>query len=169
MRGSVGWIRFDEFLLALQSALDSARAGLEQRQVEPVRRLFHRPRIAALSLEFPCGFKEEKPFGCGGPARLVMKVGRKGRGRGGNRHLMRIVFEATDGKTGEVRLDGRPLMEITRQMEAAGGSATWANRSLFRKLLGLFPAPWRSWEFVMTEEQSGTARQIIQEGENERI
>lgn len=130
-------------------------------------RVYHRPRISMLSLEFTCELKEKKLPGIAPAYTLAVKASQKGWWQRKNRRRMRIVFDGTDRPSGEVRLDGELLMVIPRYCGAAGGrSITVTKRSIFEALLDRLRNLWRSQQFDMTGEPARRAREILAQSDS---
>ncbi len=133
-------------------------------------RMYQRPQISMLSLEFECELKEKKISGVSPAYTLAIKASKKGWWRRKNRRRMRIVFDGTDQPSGEVRLDGELLMEIPpRYCGAAGGrSITVTKRSIFQALLDRLQELCRRQKFVMTGEQAERVREILEQSDYEK-
>lgn len=132
-------------------------------------RMYHRPRISMLSLEFACELKEGPLSGGLRVYTLVVKSSKKGWWQRKNRRRMRIIFDGTDQPSGEARLDGELLMEIPRYCGAAGGrSITVTKRSIFLALLDRLRNLWPSQKFDMTGEQAKRAREILSQSDSDK-
>jgi hypothetical protein len=75
---------------------------------------------------------------------------------------MQIVFSGTGHPSGEVRIDGKFLMEIPGYGGMVGRRpSTTAKQSLCAAVLNLLRNLWRPQKFVMTVEQSVRVREIL--------
>lgn len=133
-------------------------------------RAHHRSRIAMLSLEFECELKEKILPGV--PRRYSLAI--VTRNQGGwwqkKRRRMQIVFHGTDRPSGEIRIDGKLLVEIPRY----GGSGKGCpmpegKRSIFSKLIHLLQNVGQSQRFIMTVEQSRKVREIVVQDDAETL
>lgn len=131
-------------------------------------RMYNQPRISMLSLEFECELKEKKISGSTRAYTLVIKAGKRGWLRRKKRRRMRMVFDATDRSSGEVRLDGELLMEIPRYAGAGvRRSMSATKRSIFQTLVNLLRNLWRSQKFCITGDQAKRARDILEQADSE--
>lgn len=133
-------------------------------------RMYQRPQISLLSLEFECELKEKKISDVSPAYTLLIKAGKKGWWRRKKRRRMRIVFDGMDQPSGEVRLDGELLMEIPAPYcGAAGGrSITVTKRSIFQALLDRLLELCRRQMFVITGERAERVREILELSDYEK-
>lgn len=125
-------------------------------------RAHHRSRISMLSLEFECDLKEKRLPGASRRYSLVIVARNQRRWWHKKRRRMQIVFHGTERPSGEVRIDGKLLVEIPRYGGAGKGcSAPAAKKSIFSKLLDLLRNAGQSQRFTLTVEQSARVREIM--------
>ena len=125
-------------------------------------RTCHRPRISMLSLEFECELQEKRLSGASHRYSLVIVARNQRRWWQKKRRRMQIVFHGTDRPFGEVRMDGKLLVEIPRYDGTDKRYSTpEAKRSIFLKLINLLRNAGRPQRFAMTMEQSERVREII--------
>lgn len=130
----------------------------------------HRPRISMLSLEFECELTEKRLPGASRRYSLVIVARNQRRWWHKNRRRMQIVFHGTDRPSGEVRIDGKLLVEIPRYDGAGKGcSAPAAKRSIFSKLINLLRDVGQSQRFTMTMAQSQRVREIVGQADTETL
>ena len=130
----------------------------------------HRPRISMLSLEFECELKEKRLSGASRRYSLVIVARNQKRWWHKKRRRMQIVFHGTDRPSGEVRIDGKLLVEIPRYGGAGKGcSAPEAKRSIFTKLINLLRNVGQSQRFTMTTAQSQRVREIVGQADAESL
>lgn len=133
-------------------------------------RAHHRPRISMLSLEFECDLIEKRLPGASRRYSLVIEARNQKRWWNKKRRRMQIVFHGNDHPSGEVRIDGKLLIEIPRYGEAGkGGAMPEAKRSIFSKLLDLLRNAWQPQRFTMTMEQSERVREIMGQADVENL
>lgn len=133
-------------------------------------RAHHRPRISMLSLEFECDLKEKRLPGASRCYSLVIMAGNQRRWWHKKQRRMQIVFHGTDRPSGEVRIDGKLLVEIPRYGRAGKGrSAPATKRSIFSKLIHLLWNVGRPQRFTMTMEQSERVREIVGQADAETL
>lgn len=133
-------------------------------------RAHHRPRISMLSLEFECDLKEKKILGASRRYSLAIPARNQRRWWHKNRRRMQIVFHGTDHPSGEVRIDGRLLVEIPRYGGVGkGGAMPEAKRSIFSKLINQLWNVGRPQRFTMTMEQSERVREIMGQADVETL
>ncbi|MFA6464495.1 MAG: hypothetical protein WCT30_01985 [Desulfurivibrionaceae bacterium] len=125
-------------------------------------RTCHRPRISMLSLEFECELKEKRLPGASRRYSLVIVARNQRRWWHKSRRRMQIVFHGTDRPSGEVRIDGKLLVEIPRYGGAGEGcSMPAAKRSIFSKLINFLRNVGQPQRFTMTMAQSQRVREIV--------
>ena len=130
----------------------------------------HRPRISMLSLEFECELTEKRLPGASRRYSLVIVARNQKRWWHKNRRRMQIVFHGTDRPAGEVRIDGKLLVEIPRYGGAGKGCPTpAAKRSIFSKLINLLRNVGQSQRFTMTTAQSQRVREIVGQADAETL
>lgn len=130
----------------------------------------HRPRISMLSLEFECELKEKRLPGASHRYSLVIVARNQRRWWHQKRRRMQIVFHGTDHPSGEVRIDGKLLVEIPRYAGAGKGcSAPAAKRSIFSKLIHLLRNVGQSQRFTMTTAQTQRVREIVGQADAETL
>lgn len=125
-------------------------------------RTHHRSRISMLSLEFECDLKENILPGASRSYSLAIVARNQRRCWQKKRRRMQIVFHGTDRPSGEVRMDGKLLVEIPRYGGAGKGCPMpEGKRSIFSKLIHLLRSAGQSQGFIMTAEQSRRVREIV--------
>lgn len=130
----------------------------------------HRPRISMLSLEFECELTEKRLPGASRRYSLVIVARNQRRWWHKKRRRMQIVFHGIDHPTGEVRIDGKLLVEIPRYGGAGKGCSTpAAKRSIFTKLIHLLRNVGQSQRFTMTTAQSQRVREIVGQADAETL
>ncbi|MBU4176457.1 MAG: hypothetical protein KKG88_06600 [Proteobacteria bacterium] len=133
-------------------------------------RAHHRPRISMLSLEFECELKEKRLPGASRRYSLVIVARNQRRWWHKNRRRMQIVFHGTDRPAGEVRIDGKLLVEIPRDEGAGKGCPTpEAKGSIFLKLINLLRNVGQQQRFTMTMAQSQRVREIVGQADAETM
>lgn len=133
-------------------------------------RAHHRHRIAMFSLEFECDLKEERFSGASRSYSVVIATGNQRRWWRKKQRRMQIVFHGTDHPSGEVRIDGKLLVEIPRDGEAGKGCSTpEVKRSKFSNLINFLRNLWQPQRFVMTAEQSQRVREIVEQADAETM
>ena len=133
-------------------------------------RAHHRSRISMLSLEFECELKEKRLPGASRRYSLVIVARNQRKWWHKKRRRMQIVFHGTDRPFGEVRIDGKLLVEIPRYGEAGKGCSTpEAKRSIFSKLINLLRNVGQSQQFAMTMAQSQRVREIVGQADAETL
>ena len=133
-------------------------------------RAHHRPRISMLSLEFECELKEKRLPGASRRYSLVIVARNQRRWWHKNRRRMQIVFHGTDRPAGEVRIDGKLLVEIPRDGGAGKGCPTpEAKGSIFSKLINLLRNVGQQQRFTMTMAQSQRVREIVGQADAETM
>lgn len=125
-------------------------------------RAHRRSRISQLSLEFECDLKEKGLPGASQRYSLAIVARKQRRWWQKKQRRMQIVFHGTDHPSGEVRIDGKLLVEIP-PYSGAGKSCPMpeVKRSIFAKLIHLLRSAGQSQRFIMTVEQSQKVREIV--------
>jgi hypothetical protein len=133
-------------------------------------RAHHRPRISMLSLEFECDLKEKRLPGASRRYSLVIVARNQRRWWHKKRRRMQIVFHGSGRPSGEVRIDGKLLVEIPPYGGADKGCPIpEAKRSIFLKLTNLLRNVGRPQRFAMTMEQSERIREIVGQADAETL
>lgn len=133
-------------------------------------RVHHRPQISLLSLAFECELKEKKLPGASQVYSLIITAGNRRRWPHKKRRQMQIVFHGTDRASGEVRLDGRLLVEIPCYSgEGRRLSLAKTKPTFFSKLLNQLWNLGRRQRYIMTVEQSQRVREILRQADTETL
>lgn len=133
-------------------------------------RAHHRHRIAMFSLEFECDLKEERFSGVSRPYSVVIATRNQRRWCRKKQRRMQIIFYGTDQPSGEVRIEGKLLVELPQDGGAGrGGMTPDVKRSIFSNLINLLRNLWQPQRFIMTVEQSQRVREIVEQADAETM